>query len=1223
MKIYIPFFFCFFFISHLSAQIIFEDDFDNGTFKGNWERIESIQGQNGTISISDNIGVGGSRGVLIGKLIDENVSTTNALDLYLDLSGQTNVELNFSIADYYDEDQEEDGIYFSDDGGGTFTKVVGFFPEEWCNVRMSEHPPVDVDRLAEEKGLVLNADFVIRFQQRGSKDFSGSSNNSSDGFALDEVKVYDPELVYESLPFADDFDLGVYAKAWTWNFADKTSTINAGSAITSPMNLVEVINDIGVGNSPAVAIGRICDGAFTTNAFDLHLNLLGETNVEMSFWIADYYDETEVDDGIYFSNDGGDTFTKVMGFFPSEWCNELLGEHPPIDVDRMAAAAGLALTDRFVIRFQQTGSRDFSGSSDNSEDGLVLDEVKVYDPGLVYETLPFEDDFNLGFYKKSWAWNFADSTSTINTGTAITSPMNLVKVVDNFGFENSPGVRIGRICDGSFTTNAFDLHLDLSAETNVEMSFWISDYYDETVVDEGIYFSNDGGDTFTKVMGFFPSQWCNWTIGQHPPLDVDRMAAAAGLAFTDRFVIRFQQNGNRDFLGGSDNSTDGFILDEVKVYDPGLTYAKLPFEDDFDLGEYNQSWAWNFADSTSTINAASAITSPMSAVEVVSNLGFENSPAVAIGRICDGSFTTNAFDLHLDLLGETNVEMTFWISDYYDETEADDGLYFSNDGGDSFVKVAGLFPDEWCNLALGQHPPLDIDRMAAAAGLALTDRFVVRFQQTGSRDFSGSSNASSDGFILDEVKVYDPALVYAMLPFEDDFDLGFYNQSWAWNFADSTSTINTGSAITSPMSTIKVVNDLGFENSPAVSMGRICDGPFTTNAFDLHLDLSAETNVEMTFWITDFYDETQVDDGLYFSNDGGDSFKKVLGLFPDEWCNLALGQHPPLDIDRMAAAAGLALTDRFVIRFQQTGGRDFSGSSDASSDGFILDEVKVYDPGLVYAPLPFEDDFELGVLGKSWAWNFADSTAITVSDDAITNPMSRIAISQDFPFDNSTFCVSVGKICDLTSTTNALDLHLDLLEEPIVKLSFWLADFYDENDLEDGVFLSNDGGDSFVQIFSFDFTNAANLVYQFYELDIASLADANGLELTDQCVIRFQQRGDRDFSGSSNNSSDGFYLDNVNVLRTPSAVKDFVAPNKLQIFPNPTDASFSIQLDQANSDIAYLEIYDFQGKRVYQNIAPEIAGEKKIRTDDLAPGIYLVLIGLEDGTKASGKLVKE
>ena len=517
--------------------------------------------------------------------------------------------------------------------------------------------------------------------------------------------------------------------------------------------VVERVDGEGLGNTAAVRIGKTQDDSFTTNALDLSIDLSGQTDVEMTFWITDQNDGTNAEDGIYFSDDGGSTFVKVLNFFPDEWC-ESYGQHPPIDVDRLAEKEGLSLNSQFVIRFQQRGEYNFSGAVSN-QDGFYLDDIHVYDPGLIYHDLSqgeFFDDFETGLFGESWAWNFADSTASVNTVSAVTSPIGIVEIQDLVGINQTKGVVMGRRCDGVFTVNALDLHLNLSNQTDVELTFWIADRYDTTDDDDGIYFSDDGGTTFIKVLNFFPDEWCE-RYGQHPPIDVDGLAEEEGLSLNDQFVIRFQQRGQYDFSGAVSNQ-DGFYLDDVHVYDPGLVYYDLsqgPFSDDFENPVFGSSWAWNFADATSTINTNNAVTSPVSIVEIQDGAGVNGTRGVVKGRRCDGNgiFTTNALDLHLNLSNQSNVGMSFFIRGNNENIDDDDGIYFSNNGGDTFTKVFD-FPNPLENTFDSLY--LSVSDLASANSLGLSNNFIIRFQQRGEDDFSGGVS-NQDGIVLDNVTV--------------------------------------------------------------------------------------------------------------------------------------------------------------------------------------------------------------------------------------------------------------------------------------------------------------------------------------------------------------------------------------------------------------------------------------------------------------------------------------
>lgn len=111
-----------------------------------------------------------------------------------------------------------------------------------------------------------------------------------------------------------------------------------------------------------------------------------------------------------------------------------------------------------------------------------------------------------------------------------------------------------------------------------------------------------------------------------------------------------------------------------------------------------------------------------------------------------GGLSQTEAHLHLNLSGQTQVALSFWWKDFGDETHTQDGVYFSNNGGASFVKVynlnGGSFSDNTWRLQ-----SLDLDALAASAGLSLTSTFVVKIQQYD--DYP----VATDGFAIDDVSV--------------------------------------------------------------------------------------------------------------------------------------------------------------------------------------------------------------------------------------------------------------------------------------------------------------------------------------------------------------------------------------------------------------------------------------------------------------------------------------
>ncbi|RKZ78596.1 MAG: hypothetical protein DRR19_26175 [Candidatus Parabeggiatoa sp. nov. 1] len=543
-----------------AQTVILSDDFESGILNhDHWTARPGINDQvGGVVEVTANIqGVDadhqGLYGVAMGRS-NGGEYTTNALDLRLDLSAYEQVELSFWIKDQADDTQEHDGIWFSDDGGASFHKVYSLDVSDWSDV-WGQLPPIDVDRLASENGLRLTNQFVIRFQQYGSGNFS---EGYTDGIFLDDVLVTSPTVAYATLPFEDDFESGEFGDAWAWSdpyFTTLPETIRPGGLVT----VVPVIQRIEASHQGryGVAMGRRVGGGHTTNALDLHLDLSSYEQVDLSFWFKDQADDTQEQDGIWFSDDGGASFHKVYSFEVSNW-SDVWGQLPPIDVAQLATENGLKLTNQFVIRFQQYGSGNFS---EGYTDGIFLDDISVTSPTVTYATLPFDDGFENGELSHAWTWSDPNLTTVPETVT----PGGLVSVVTNIKTVEAPyqglyGVAIGRRTGGKTTTNALDLHLDLSAHEQAELSFWIKNNGDETQDEDGIWFSDNGGLLFRKMYTYDPSKLSSEY--QKITLDVDALASEKGLKFTHQFIIRFQQYGSGNFTEGY---KDGIFLDNVSV----------------------------------------------------------------------------------------------------------------------------------------------------------------------------------------------------------------------------------------------------------------------------------------------------------------------------------------------------------------------------------------------------------------------------------------------------------------------------------------------------------------------------------------------------------------------------------------------------------------------------------------------------------------------------------
>ena len=121
----------------------------------------------------------------------------------------------------------------------------------------------------------------------------------------------------------------------------------------------------------------------------------------------------------------------------------------------------------------------------------------------------------------------------------------------------------------------------------------------------------------------------------------------------------------------------------------------------------------------------------------------------------------------------------------------------------------------------------------------------------------------------------------------------------------------------------------------------------------------------------------------------------------------------------------------------------------------------------------------------------------------------------------------------------ALVLSADVTGRDFLLLDFWWREFYDENHEEDGVFISDDDGENWVRVLSF---NDGPSSYKKEIVDIASQAAANGLVLNDRFRIKFQFRDD------SAIESDGYAIDSVCLM-------DGNYPPELPSQPAPADGA--------------------------------------------------------------------
>jgi hypothetical protein len=170
------------------ATVPYENDFEDSTGLGpEWVTFsqDSVDGR--VIVAGDSLDFDSQRHLLM----DHRIATSAAINyaaLLLNLEGQSNVELSFQWADCGEENHEEDGIYFSDNGGVSFKKVHSLDSEAASNLQ-PQTIVLDVDHLARVYRLSLTSTFVIKFQSKDNNPFSLEPIDQMDGMVWDDIKV--------------------------------------------------------------------------------------------------------------------------------------------------------------------------------------------------------------------------------------------------------------------------------------------------------------------------------------------------------------------------------------------------------------------------------------------------------------------------------------------------------------------------------------------------------------------------------------------------------------------------------------------------------------------------------------------------------------------------------------------------------------------------------------------------------------------------------------------------------------------------------------------------------------------------------------------------------------------------------------------------------------------------------------------------------------------------
>ncbi|MFP4440113.1 MAG: C1 family peptidase [Chloroflexaceae bacterium] len=205
---------------------------------------------------------------------------------------------------------------------------------------------------------------------------------------------------------------------------------------------------------------------------------------------------------------------------------------------------------------------------------------------------------------------------------------------------------------------------------------------------------------------------------------------------------------------------------------------------------------------------------------------------------------------------------------------------------------------------------------------------------------------------------------------------------------------------------------------------------------------------------------------------------------------------------------------------------------------------------LTPAGLPFSDGFESGNLSGPWAIE--------------TDYEGRVQISNTYPYTGNYSLLLDDAAGNVVYSHAAAVLALDLSGQSDVDLSFVWRGFDDENDADDGIFISDDNGATWQQVFSF---NNAPISFTQETIDLDAAASTAGVSLTSQFLVKFQ------FYDNYPISSDGYAIDSVQVMGGATSTANLSMPtrsgNPGETIQVPIDASDVQGLLAADLTITY------------------------------------------------------
>jgi len=384
-----------------------------------------------------------------------------------------------------------------------------------------------------------------------------------------------------------------------------------------------------------------------------------------------------------------------------------------IDLDLVSLFGASADLSNVRIKFQQYDNYP----STTADDGREFDNIQItaISSGIIVQSFPYSQDFESGLPDASGGWEYYSS----NEG-------RIQVVGGRLRMDDSVG-------NGTYSLNEAILHVNLTGQTNVNLSLDHYSIYDENHTLPSSFTGHYKGDGITVSI-----DGLNWikvsalTGSSTISLNLDLVSIFGASADLSNVRIKFQQYDN--YPSPTD---DGREFDNIQItpVSSGIVVQSSPYTQNFDSGLPDASGGWEYySDNNGRIQV------------VGGRLRMDDTTG-------DGTFSLNEAILHVNLTGKTNVTLTFDHFDLGDEVHVIPASFTDHYKGDGIsLSVDGI---HWVRINyfagsfIDRSHALDaiIAQAQTDAGSTDLSDVQIKFQQYDNYP------APSDGREIDNVRI--------------------------------------------------------------------------------------------------------------------------------------------------------------------------------------------------------------------------------------------------------------------------------------------------------------------------------------------------------------------------------------------------------------------------------------------------------------------------------------